>query len=178
VSHHVVVSRSRDRVVDTALHLFADQGYSAVGMRSIADELGIRAPSLYSHFPSKDAMLRAVLEPFIASIELFLAQAPQTPVSEEARRVWLTGATELLRENSLQLQLVTSDRTLALHPTLGPRFFAMTQQVAACLGNLGMKHEQWGMGLAGAIIYQVLSPVDPPSAAEIVQMAEAFIDAG
>ena len=101
--------------MDTALHLFAEQGYSAVGMRAIADELGIQAPSLYSHFPSKDAVLHAAVEPFIDHIQLLLLDLPDEPVSERARHDWLTRAATMLREHMLQLQLVTSDRTLATH---------------------------------------------------------------
>ncbi len=43
-----------------ATQLFADHGYNAVGMRSIAEAVGVRSSSLYHHFPSKTALLAAI----------------------------------------------------------------------------------------------------------------------
>ena len=43
-----------------ATELVAAQGYRAVGMRSIADAVGIRTSSLYHHFASKEELLLAI----------------------------------------------------------------------------------------------------------------------
>ena len=52
--------RSRD-VREAALTLFAERGYHGTTMNDIAAELGIRAPSLYNHVPSKQAILSEVM---------------------------------------------------------------------------------------------------------------------
>ena len=172
------MSKSRDRVLDKALHMFAEQGYSSVGMRAIADELGIQAPSLYSHFPSKDAMLRAIVEPFIDHIQVLFMNLPDEPVSKQARREWLTEAVTMLKANSDQLQFASNDRSLATHPVLGPRFWDVRQQLVECMCRFGVHERDWAIGVTGAIIYAVLAPIDTPDVATIVRMAEAFIDAG
>jgi AcrR family transcriptional regulator len=41
--------------------LFAAQGYHATTTRQIADVVGIRQPSLFHHFPSKRAIMQALL---------------------------------------------------------------------------------------------------------------------
>lgn len=51
---------SRDRIRDTALELIDEEGLAALSMRRLADRLGVRAASLYSHFPNKEAVLDAV----------------------------------------------------------------------------------------------------------------------
>jgi AcrR family transcriptional regulator len=51
---------SRTRIRDAALALIDAHGLEALSMRSLARELGVQAPSLYSHFPNKDAVLDAV----------------------------------------------------------------------------------------------------------------------
>lgn len=45
------VRDSTQRVLDVAEALFMDRGYSAITLRDIADELGIKQASLYYHFP-------------------------------------------------------------------------------------------------------------------------------
>jgi AcrR family transcriptional regulator len=47
-------------IVRVATELFARDGYRAVGMRSIAEAVGIRTSSLYHHFASKEELLFAI----------------------------------------------------------------------------------------------------------------------
>ena len=57
-----VQARSRDRILEASLELFARQGYVATSMRQIAAAVGIRAPSLYNHFAGKEAILTALID--------------------------------------------------------------------------------------------------------------------
>jgi AcrR family transcriptional regulator len=49
-----------DDVRDVALTLFAQRGYHGTSMRHIADALGVRVPTLYSHIRSKQELLAAI----------------------------------------------------------------------------------------------------------------------
>ncbi|HET9500846.1 MAG TPA: TetR family transcriptional regulator [Marmoricola sp.] len=51
---------SRDRIRDAALELVDSEGLAALSMRSLARALGVQAASLYTHYPTKDAVLDAV----------------------------------------------------------------------------------------------------------------------
>ena len=51
---------TKDRVRQVAQKLFRERGYAAVGMRELAKEVGIQAPSLYNHYKSKDDLLREI----------------------------------------------------------------------------------------------------------------------
>ena len=53
---------TRARILETAYDLFYRQGFARVGVDRIAAAAGITKRTLYAHFPSKDALLAAVLE--------------------------------------------------------------------------------------------------------------------
>jgi AcrR family transcriptional regulator len=44
------------KVLDTAARLFAAHGFDSVGIRTIAAESGVKMPSIYYHFTSKEAL--------------------------------------------------------------------------------------------------------------------------
>jgi AcrR family transcriptional regulator len=58
----------RDQVLRAAEALFARHGYRGVGLREIAAQVGIRAPSLFKHFPNKKALYNAVLRNIFARL--------------------------------------------------------------------------------------------------------------
>ena len=51
-----------ERILETADRLFYGQGIRAMGVDTIAAEIGISKRTLYNHFPSKDALITAYLE--------------------------------------------------------------------------------------------------------------------
>jgi AcrR family transcriptional regulator len=52
-----VPSGSRRLILETALRLFAERGYSGTSIRDIATACGLQGPTLYSHYPSKEHVL-------------------------------------------------------------------------------------------------------------------------
>jgi AcrR family transcriptional regulator len=52
----------QERILETADRLFYLQGIRAVGVDTIAAEIGISKRTLYNHFPSKGALISAYLE--------------------------------------------------------------------------------------------------------------------
>ncbi|HTL67887.1 MAG TPA: TetR/AcrR family transcriptional regulator [Lacunisphaera sp.] len=58
----------RSRVLATARPLFFAHGYSALTMDDLARELGMSKKTLYVHFPSKDALVEAILNGFVAEV--------------------------------------------------------------------------------------------------------------
>ena len=51
---------TKQRILDEALWLFSQSGYDAVSVERIASAVGIKAPSLYKHFKSKQEIFDAI----------------------------------------------------------------------------------------------------------------------
>jgi AcrR family transcriptional regulator len=60
---------TRDRVLQVAQALFAERGYRGTSLRDIARRIGIKAPSLLHHFPSKEQLYLAVLDRIFEGME-------------------------------------------------------------------------------------------------------------
>jgi AcrR family transcriptional regulator len=94
---------TREVILDTAERLFAERGVDGVAVRDLARVMNLTAPSLYNHFPSKQALYEAVLERGIAPIVRLVAEA------------WQPGA---LRPDRIELTIDDLVSHLAKHPHL------------------------------------------------------------
>ena len=53
---------SKDKIIASALARFANQGYYHTSLAEIAEDVGIRKPSIYAHFSSKEAIFHSLLQ--------------------------------------------------------------------------------------------------------------------
>lgn len=53
---------TKKKIIEEALILFSERGYSDVYVNDIAKAVGIKAPSLYKHFKNKQEIFNAILE--------------------------------------------------------------------------------------------------------------------
>ena len=60
---------TKQRILAEALNLFSVRGFESVTVAEIADAVGIKAPSLYRHYESKQEIFNAILVEMQASYE-------------------------------------------------------------------------------------------------------------
>ena len=53
---------TKEKIFDVSLDLFSKKGYDSVSLNEIADGVGIKKSSIYSHYPSKEAILMDIFE--------------------------------------------------------------------------------------------------------------------
>ncbi|WP_459545069.1 TetR/AcrR family transcriptional regulator [Nocardia sp. X0981] len=96
---------TRQKIADTALRLFLERGYEAVGIRDVAAEADVAVTTLFSHFPSKEALVferddhfeqrltravtdRAPHEPLIPALRREVHAMVRHCASEAAAPIW------------------------------------------------------------------------------------------
>ena len=88
---------TKQKILNEALTLFAEKGYSAVYVGEIADAVGIKTPSLYKHYKSKQDIFNSCVEVFAERMEN-IRNNMQLPGSKTASFSYETIAEEHLIE--------------------------------------------------------------------------------
>jgi len=98
---------SRAKILDTAEALFARRGFAGVGLREVAEKVGLGKSSLFHHFPTKLSLYVAVLERILSRIDQRVDAAEQDEESALARlRQWVDVVIDTLAENPTYAQLL------------------------------------------------------------------------
>lgn len=61
---------SREQILQTALRMADEGGLEALSMRKVAQELGVKAMSLYNHVANKDDIIDGIVDLVVSNIEL------------------------------------------------------------------------------------------------------------
>lgn len=111
------VKDSTQRILDAGEALFMDRGYSAITLRDIADELGIKQASLYYHFPAGKeqlfvAMAERLFERHREGLEQALGSAPldlRAPVACRGALVQFAAAGQDVRYAARHIPALSRD---------------------------------------------------------------------
>jgi AcrR family transcriptional regulator len=66
---------TRMNILSEAQGLFAQKGYEATGIMDICDAAGVSKGAFYHHFPSKQAIFMALLEDWLAQLDVLMQAA-------------------------------------------------------------------------------------------------------
>ncbi|MBQ0865671.1 TetR/AcrR family transcriptional regulator [Streptomyces sp. RK75] len=78
---------TRQKIADTALELFLERGYDAVGIRDVAAEADVAVTTLFSHFASKEVLVFEQDEDFEQRLtQAVTGRTPHEPLIPALRR--------------------------------------------------------------------------------------------
>ena len=98
---------SRDKILDAAEGLFAKRGYAGIGLREVAEVVGLGKSSLFHHFKNKPELYAAVVGRILARIEERLLRslaAGGDPIARLER--WIDDLVDMLAENPTWARLL------------------------------------------------------------------------
>ena len=127
-------AQTRREILDAAWRLASGSGLEALSLREIAACVGMRAPSLYSYFPNKAAILDALFSDGYRALDDAIAAAVQAlpPAPSPGRRL-----SALLRAWMAFCQ-VDQARYRLLFTNAVPGWTPSAQAYAASLANYGL----------------------------------------
>ena len=96
---------TREKLLEAAVRLFARQGYSATSIRALASEAGVALGLPYHYFPSKEAVLVALLADGMADVEFTFEAARKGITAADFVRALLTSAGEVLKAHRAAWQV-------------------------------------------------------------------------
>ena len=102
---------TKEKILQTALRLFAEHGFEGVSMRDIALEIGITKAALYRHYESK----RAIFDAIVKRMEeedgerAAACEVPEEPIAESAEPYRNTELTALCAYTVAQFLYWTTD---------------------------------------------------------------------
>ncbi|MFI9161546.1 TetR/AcrR family transcriptional regulator [Kitasatospora aureofaciens] len=132
---------TRQKIADTALRLFLERGYEAVGIRDVAAEADVAVTTLFSHFASKEALVferdddfeqrltravtgRAPDEPLIPALRREIRALVRHCTADGAAPVWrMIDESPALREYEESMRLRHAESlaaAIAADPELSP----------------------------------------------------------
>lgn len=127
-------ARTRAEIVEAAWALCREEGLAALSLRELAQRVGLRAPSLYSYFASKDAIYDAMFAEGQRDLLALLPEiGPDQPVTRarlrEATRTWFTFCTS----DPVRYQLLFQRTIPGFEPS--PESYALAVAVLMRLGQ-------------------------------------------
>jgi len=133
MARHDIKEARKDNVIDAALRVFAEKGYSDTTMTDIARKAGVSTPVLYEYFKTKEDLLFAIPEKFTAEpIKIAEYVAPYLRGAEAKIRALVQGYLTIYDENPLYASLVMLELKTN-RKFLKTRAYGMVKKVAGGL---------------------------------------------
>lgn len=110
---------SRERVMEAALMLFLKRGYQGTPVRELSETLGMSKANIYHHFPTKEKLLRELLDPLFGRMGELLDRHLPAPNGSPEQRALLEEYFDLILENRRLVALLASDAGVLAIPDIG-----------------------------------------------------------
>ena len=133
---------ARELLLEAARYLFWEKGYTATGVAELLERAGVNSGSFYHVFPSKEALLLAVLDSYLEGLEPAILRPAFARARDPIARIFaiLEGYRQKLLSTDCQygcpigrLALEIEAENLPVHSRIAANFAAWTTAIRGCL---------------------------------------------
>ncbi len=103
---------TKDRILNEALILFAEQGYKGTNLRELAARLGLSKSALYKHYESKEAIWHALLDKMEAYYALRFGSVDNLPPVPDSWEAFVQTAMGMIRFTVNDPQIILTRKLL------------------------------------------------------------------
>lgn len=140
---------THQRIYDTALRLFQEQGFEQVSVGQIASGAGISVPTFYAHYPSKEHLVMQL--PTAEELNALLGGQPaELPIADRLRRAapaWFATWSPEFREAQL-----TRWKVIATTPALRTRAAEFERTTAGMVADALPSEHGPALGAADQVV--------------------------
>lgn len=110
-------AETREKLIEGAVKVFADKGYSSATVDDVLRESGVSRASFYAHFPSKIALISAVADSFVPLWQpMYKELAGMLSPDQTSLEDWCRRNVALYRQNETTCLVLT--QATAIEPDL------------------------------------------------------------
>lgn len=144
---------TRARILAAAWRLARQNGLAALSLRDLAQEVGMRAPSLYTYFSSKNALYDAMYADGVRQLDAAVNQRPKSSDPERALRQRMKRLVGFALEDPVRFQLIDQRTIPGFEPS--PESFEIS---VSSIARLQLELEAAGIhGRRSADLWRALS---------------------
>ena len=99
----------QSQIIDTAINIIHQHGYSYLSIRELANQVGISQPALYRHFTNKDAIILGILDRMMQLGTSIKQKLETVNNPKEKIKQFILGHIEFLQENPEMTSVIFSE---------------------------------------------------------------------
>lgn len=125
----------KDQLLDAALEAFGRQGYEGTGIAELASMTEMSKAAVGYHFPSKEHLLRELVQPLLDRLEQVVAGGDGPVDWPDGARRLLGGYLSALTDHRSVAIWVDGDKSVLNHPEVGQRLDRVNETVVEALAG-------------------------------------------
>lgn len=139
------ISNRQEEIINVALQLVSERGLGQLTVRNVARGMSFSEPALYRHFPSKAALLEAILDYVSQLMRAHMTNASRTGTTgEDVLRLFLASMLVEFKRMPALVPLLLSDELIHQEPALAERVGSVVRGQIERMELLVRSYQQTG----------------------------------
>ena len=115
----------QEQILDEAIRIIHEQGYSALAIRELARRVGISEPAIYRHFANKEDIIARILDRVLGMSETIKSNLVEVPSAKEKIREFVRYHFDFLERNPEITSVVFSENIFQINSILKEKLRAV-----------------------------------------------------